>query len=101
MLKLEVQVNIIDMFLRSRFQECFSGVEKLKDYQAKIRVNPLTVLPVAQSPRRIPFSWREKIEAKLKELQEAGSIEKVQEPTPWVSPVCVVPKPLGDMTVLI
>ena len=45
----------------------------------------------------MPFSLREKVELKLKELQEADIMEKVEGPTPWVSPVCVVPKQSGDI----
>ena len=95
-LRLGQQVNSVDTALRVKFKECFEGIGKLKGYQAKIHVDP-EVLPVAQNPRRVPFSLREKLELKLKELQEADIIEKVEGPTPWVSPVCVVPKPSGDI----
>ena len=37
------------------------------------------------------------MEVKLKELQEADIIEKVEGPTPWVSPVCVVPQQSADI----
>ena len=30
------QINSIDLSLKVRFQECFNGIGKLKDYQAKI-----------------------------------------------------------------
>lgn len=43
------------------------------------------------------FSIRKKVEAKFQELVEADVIEKIEGPTPWVSPVCVVPKPSGDI----
>ena len=33
------------------------------------------------------------MEATLKELLEADIIEELEGPTPWVTPVCVVPKP--------
>ena len=95
-LKLGPQVNSIDSALRVKFKECFEGIGNLRGYQAKIHVDP-EVLPVAQNPRRVPFSLREKMELKLKELQEADIIEKVEGPIPWVSPVCVVPKPSGDI----
>ena len=68
----------------------------MTDYLAKIHVDP-EVLPVAQNTRRVPFSLREKLELKLKELQEADIIEKVEGPTPSVSPVCGVPKLYGDI----
>ena len=67
-LKLGPQVNSIDTALRVKFKECFEGIGKLRGYQAKIYVDP-EVPPVAQNPRRVPFSLREKVELKLKELQ--------------------------------
>ena len=39
------------------------------------------------------------MEAKLKELVEADIIEEVKGTTPWVSPVCVVPKPSGSVLI--
>ena len=56
-----------------------------------------TVPPVAQSPRRVPLSRRGKREKKLDELVEMGVIEAVEGPTPWVSPIVIVPKPSGDI----
>ncbi|CAB3986097.1 Hypothetical predicted protein [Paramuricea clavata] len=53
--------------------------------------------PVAQSPRRIPFGLRKKVEDKLTELLDTDIIEKAEAPTPWVSPVCIVPKPSGEI----
>ena len=69
---------------------------KLTDYQVKIHVNK-EVNPVVQHPRRVPFSLREKVESKLHELEQLDIIEKVKGPTPWVSPIVVVPKPSGEI----
>ena len=90
-------MNSIDLSLKVRFQEYFSGIGKLKDYLARIHVDP-NVLPVAQIPRRVPFSLREKLESKMMELQDADIIEKMEGPTPWVSLVCVVPNPSGEIS---
>ena len=35
---------------------------------------------------------RKKVEAELKRLEELDIIEKVKGPTPWISPIVVVPK---------
>ena len=53
--------------------------------------------PVAQQMYRIPFTLRDKVDKKLQELESQDIIEKVNSPTPWVSPVIVVPKPNGDI----
>ncbi|XP_033099920.1 uncharacterized protein K02A2.6-like [Anneissia japonica] len=36
---------------------------------------------------------REKVEKELRKLEDQGIIERVKRPTPWVSPIVVVPKP--------
>lgn len=48
--------------------------------------------PVAQPVRRTPFSLRDKVKEKVEELVAMDIIEPVEGPTPWVSPVVVVPK---------
>ena len=75
----------------SDYKGVFDGVGKLKDYQVKLHVNP-DVPPVAQPVRRTPFSLRDKVKKKVEELVNMDIIEPVEGPTPWVSPVVVVPK---------
>ena len=72
----------------------FRGVGKLKDYQAKLYIDP-EVRPVAQNPRRVPYGLRDKVAAEIDSFQKQGIIEPVQGPTPWVSPLVIVPKPSG------
>ena len=43
--------------------------------------------------RRIPFHQRKKVEVELARLEREDIIERVEGPTPWVSPILVVPKP--------
>ena len=52
-----------------------------------------SVKPVAQPHRRVPFHVRKQVEEKLKQLENDDIIERVEGPTPWVSPIVVVPKP--------
>lgn len=75
-----------------KYSNLFSGIGKLKDYKVKLHIEK-TVQPIAQSHRRIPFHIRKKVEAELKMLEDNDIIEKVDGPTPWVSPIVVVPKP--------
>ena len=46
---------------------------------------------VAQSIRRVSYPLRDKLSDKLDEL------EKVSEPSSWISPGAVLPKPSGDI----
>ena len=76
-------------------EECpqfFEGIGKLKGFQAKLHIDP-AVKPVALPHRRIPYHLRKKVEVELKELEEREVIERVCGPTPWVSPIVVVPRP--------
>ena len=91
--KMEAQLLLED-------KDTLSGVGKLKAHQVKLRTDP-KVPPVAQPVRRTPFVLREKVEQKVKELVEADIIEKVEEPTEWVSPVVIVPKANDDIRICV
>ena len=51
------------------------------------------VTPSKAAPREIPLSVKKKFIAEVKDLQEQGIIEKVTEPTDWVSTPTIVNKP--------
>ena len=58
----------------------------------------MTILkPVAQPARKIPFKMRERVENKLKQLEDLDVIEKVEGPTPWVSALVPIPKSNNDI----
>ena len=92
----EKKKHVSEENLLREFPRIFNGVGKLKDFQAKLHIDE-SVEPIAQKLRPSPFGLREKIEEKLEELVNQDVIEQVQGPTPWVSPVVVVPKPTGDI----
>ena len=75
----------------TEYPECFDGVGKLKSFKAKFYINE-DVRPVAQPVRRIPYNLRGAVEEELEKLLKADIIEKVEGPTPWISPIIVVPK---------
>ena len=77
--------------LKEEFKDCFSGFGKLKDFQLELHIDP-HVKPIAQPVRRLPYSLRSPVEHKLAELLDLDIIEPVEGPTPWVSPLVVVPK---------
>ena len=94
-LKIEINTVSHDALLEE-YPECFQGVGKLKGFQAKLHIDE-SVKPIAQKLRPPPFGLRDKIEQKLEELVKSDIIEPVEGPTPWVSPVVVVPKSSGDV----
>ena len=84
--------------LREMYPQVFSGLGKLKNYQLELNIDE-SVTPVAQPIRRIPFSRRQKVEEKLRELEDMDVIEKVDGHAKWMNPLVTVEKPNGDIRV--
>ncbi|XP_051992411.1 uncharacterized protein K02A2.6-like [Xyrauchen texanus] len=87
----QTEMNAIDDLL-TEYGDLFCGMGKLKDFQVKLHIKK-DVPPVTQPHRRVLFHIRKRIEAELQRLEELDIIEKVDGPTPWVSPIVPVPKP--------
>ena len=77
--------------LCDKYAKVFQGLGKLKDREIKFHIDE-SVVPVAQSPRRIPFHLRDKVEKELERLEKMDVIEPVNGATPWVSNLVVAPK---------
>ena len=60
-----------------------------------------TIHPTVMPTRRIPIAVRPKLKAELNRMTKLGVITKVEEPTPWVSQLVVVPKKYGGVRVCI
>ena len=76
----------------THFPAVFEGIGKLKEFEVKLHIDD-NVPPVAQRHRRVPFHQRQKVTAELRDLERNDIIERLNGPTPWVSPIVVVPKP--------
>ena len=81
--------NVKDTLLE--YADRFEGLGKLKDFELKLNINK-DVTPVVQPNRRIPFKMRKQVDNKIQQLLEMDVIEKTQGPTPWISPIVVIPK---------
>ena len=86
------QLDTSNEVLKTECADLFSGLGHLKDFQARLHVDD-KVPPVVQQYRRIPFHVRQQVEEQIQQDEKLGVIEKANGPTPWVSPVVVVPKP--------
>ena len=75
-----------------KYDHLFHGIGKIKGHAVKLHIDK-SVSPVAQPHQRIPFHQRKKVEDELQCLRDLDIIEEVDGPTPWVSPIVVVPKP--------
>jgi hypothetical protein len=78
--------------MKNQYPKVFEGLGKLRDRQVQLAIDP-KARPIAQPLRRTPFALRAKVEEKIKELIESDVIEEATEPSEWVSPVVIVPKP--------
>ncbi|XP_028413864.1 uncharacterized protein K02A2.6-like [Dendronephthya gigantea] len=78
--------------LVEEYGDLFTGLGKLKGYQVQLHIDD-SIQPSAQPHRRVPFHVRKQLEEQLEEDEKNGVIERVEGPTPWVSPVVVAPKP--------
>ena len=84
-----------DMLVQ-KYPKLFEGIGKLKNAEITLHIDE-SVPPVAQATRRIPFHIRKAVAKELINLEEQGIIEKVEGPTPWVSPVVIIPKKNGEV----
>lgn len=69
---------------------------KIKGVIVEIPVDP-NVKPVQQPYRRAPFALESKIAEKLQSLLDRDIIEKVDQPSAWVSPIVPVLKDNGEI----
>ena len=77
------------------YEDVFKGVGCLPG-EYNLEVDP-TVTPVPVRPRKIPLSMKEDVKVKLDALTEQGIIEKVEEPTSWISHLQPVRKANGTV----
>lgn len=82
------------------FKDIFEGIGKLKNVKVKFHIDE-DITPVAQKHFRQPFHLRKKIKEKIEEMEKEDLIEKVEGPTPWVSPIICVPKESGDVRICV
>ena len=88
---LSVHASELDTILEEH-SEIFQGIGCLKAKAVKLHIDS-SVQPVALRHRRIAFHLRPKVEEELQKLEDQGIIERVDGPTPWVSPIVVTRKP--------
>ena len=84
--------------LLKEYSDIFEGLGRVTNFEHKIAIDP-EVEPVSQHLRRIPVSQIEAVNNELDRMLEQDVIEEVNEPSPWVSNLVIVPKKSGDLRV--
>jgi hypothetical protein len=74
--------------IREKFPKVFEGVGKLKDCEVRLEIDT-AVKPVIQPARRYALHLQDEIKLALEEKIKNGIVEKVDRPSPWVSPLIV------------
>ncbi|KAJ1115492.1 hypothetical protein NDU88_003716 [Pleurodeles waltl] len=74
-----------------RFPKLFTGLGNLAHFEVHLHINE-QITPVGQYHRKVPFLLQQAVEDELRDLLRADIIERTAGPTPWVSPVVLVPK---------
>lgn len=90
------KVNTVDKNVKSncysslvtKYKDLFRGLGKL-DYTYNIKLTD-NCIPVAERPRKIPYSVQDKVKHELDRMEQMGVVRKVCEPTEWVSSMVVV-----------
>ena len=97
----QVTVKTSSQYLADgEFKDLFGGIGKVRGKLVKLHIDP-DVQPKQQPHRRIPFHVRKDVERELERLESLDIIERVTGPTPWVSPIVVVPKASGEVRICI
>ena len=90
------QINTKDD-LQRQYPDRFEGIGKFRgDFH--ITLDP-TVTPVIHAVRRCSIHLKDEVKAELDNMEELGVIERVTEPTDWVSSIVYSKKPSGKLRI--
>ena len=91
--------SVTKEILLEQYSDVFSGLGKIPgEYEIQVDKD---IQPVQHRPRRTPILIKDDVIAKLKELEQAGVVSRVDEPTPWTSSLVAVRKSNGKIRICI
>ena len=93
----QIQADGEYKYIHTEYASSFEGVGCLPG-TTKIVIEPNSQ-PVQDACRKVPFPLRGKLKAELDRMEKLGVIIKEDSPTDWVSSLCVVVKPSGDLRI--
>lgn len=73
------------------YKDVFEGLGHIRICSSFV-VNP-DHTPVQHAPRRVAVTLQKEVKEKITEMEKKGIIQKVKEPTDWISSMVVVAKP--------
>ncbi len=87
--------DITDEPLIAEYEDVFQGLVCLQG-EIKITVDP-DVTPVQHACCKVPFRLWDQVKHDLDRMEQLGVIDKVEEPSHWVSSMVIVKKKSGDL----
>ena len=84
----------------NQYPKLFEGLGELEgEYEIKLKELPE---PFALNvPRKVPFPLLDKTKQEIDRMLQSGVISKVNQPTPWSTPMVVTPKENGDVRICV
>ena len=79
--------SLTQQSILEKYSEVFKGLGHIGD--SKIVLKP-DAKPVQHAPRRIPVAIKDRVKEKLDDMEKKGIIQKITEPTEWISSMVVV-----------
>ena len=92
----QTEPEMTEKSVREEYSQLFSGMGDLGE--ARIETQP-NAKPVVDAPRRVPHALKDRLKQELDKMVEQDVIERVTEPTDWVSSLVVVEKPNGKLRI--
>ena len=83
--------------LQRLYPDCFKGIGKFRE-TFHIILDP-AVTPVVHAPRRCPIHIKDDVRNEINQMVGLGVIEKVEEPTDWVSSIVYSRKSNGKLRI--
>lgn len=80
-----------------KYEDVFGEIGCLQG-EHHISINP-EAKPIVHPFRKIPISLLDKLKAELERMKQLNVIDKIEEPTDWVSSLVIVEKPNGQLRV--
>nr|CAH7744111.1 unnamed protein product [Callosobruchus chinensis] len=94
------QLGVLKLGINAATLEKITEFPKIKGIQVRLSVDPY-VKPVQQPVRKIPVSVEQQVENKIKEALQKDIIERVVEPSAWISPIVIIFKPNNDIRICV
>lgn len=81
-------------------EDLTTGIGCLKNFEVNLQLKP-DACPTISACRRLPFQLRGPLQKELADMEKEDIIQKVEEPTDWVSPIVITSKKNGQIRLCI